>query len=322
MGNAKLPRAAKAEAAAWLARLHSENRTSADEAGFRCWLAEDPHHSRAFELVTTAWETAGGLASDPPHENERTRAMTRRSVLLSAVAASFAAGGVALWQLTRAETYTTTVGGKRRVALADGSIALLDTDTLIRVAFTQERRQIELVRGRAHFDVAPAPKRPFVVRAGEQQVIAIGTAFDVSRYDGAVAVVLVEGRVAVQPLGSSSKTATIMLAPGERIVFAPALLETPDHPNLAQVTAWHEGRAVFDDDPLTTAIAEMNRYSRRTLIVADPALGAAHVSGVFRTADTEAFARSVATLLSTSVEFTATQIIFGTPPSPADEISG
>ena len=50
--DAKNPRpsaAARAEAAAWVARLHGPNRTPEVEAGLRRWLADNPEHAEAFD---------------------------------------------------------------------------------------------------------------------------------------------------------------------------------------------------------------------------------------------------------------------------------
>lgn len=309
----RLPHAIKAEAAAWLARLHADDRAPADEAAFQAWLTEDERHARAFDLVTTAWDAAGGLAAhDAPDRYgiRPVRGVSRRALVLGGAAAlAVPAIGLWLWQMVAAETYATGIGEQRRIALADGSSVLLDTDTRVRIAFGDERRLIELVKGRAYFDVATDPLRPFLVRAGDRQVIAIGTAFEVTRHEAKVAVVLVEGRVAVQPVGVSAQPATRMLAPGDRLVFEPAHAVVQDQPDLARVTAWREGRAMFDDEPLSEAVAEMNRYSQRPLVIADAGLGAMRISGVYGTGDTEAFAKSVATLLPVSVTFTPTRII-------------
>ena len=51
----------RAEAAAWLARLHAEDRDAADEAAFRAWLAASPEHADAFEAVDRMWSDVGGL---------------------------------------------------------------------------------------------------------------------------------------------------------------------------------------------------------------------------------------------------------------------
>ena len=48
-------RRVRAEAAAWVARLHGPDGNARAEAGLRRWLAEHPAHAAAFELATDAW---------------------------------------------------------------------------------------------------------------------------------------------------------------------------------------------------------------------------------------------------------------------------
>ncbi|HEY8510139.1 MAG TPA: DUF4880 domain-containing protein, partial [Steroidobacteraceae bacterium] len=57
--------AARAAAAVWVARLHGPNRTREAEAGVRRWLAEDPEHAAAFELLTDTWERSARLRRNP-----------------------------------------------------------------------------------------------------------------------------------------------------------------------------------------------------------------------------------------------------------------
>lgn len=57
--------ALRAQAAAWVTRLHGPNRTEAVEDGLRCWLAESPEHKAAFELLTDTWEKSGRLRRRP-----------------------------------------------------------------------------------------------------------------------------------------------------------------------------------------------------------------------------------------------------------------
>jgi len=51
----------------------------------------------------------------------------------------------------------------------------------------------------AYFDVAKDPARPFLIDAGDTQVKVVGTAFDVRRRDGQVAVNVQRGLVEVRP---------------------------------------------------------------------------------------------------------------------------
>lgn len=303
--NDLISRQIKAQAAVWLARLHSEDRTASDVAGFQAWLEEDVRHRDAFETLTSLWEAA---AEARPASSKRLDAKRRALVLGGGAAAAAAAiGSVVAFRTWAPVRYQTGFGEQRTLALDDGSQVTLDTNTAIRVGFGGQRRSVDLLSGRAHFVVAKDPTRPFVVTAGERQVIAVGTAFDVAREGNNVSVVLVEGKVVVRraPVEGPSET----LEPGDRVTFRPDALARQDRPDLSAVTAWHTGQAVFDDDTLSEAVAELNRYQRRPLVIADASVGAMRISGSYRTGNSEAFAKSVSALLPINVSETPSQII-------------
>ena len=86
------------------------------------------------------------------------------------------------------------------VAMRDGSTVALAPATHIRVdtdptADAAESR-VSLLEGEAHFEVERRPRR-FIVRAGDVEVIVLGTAFTVQRRGGAVSVAVQRGRVQV-----------------------------------------------------------------------------------------------------------------------------
>lgn len=307
--------AVRTQAAAWLARMRSERRTKADEAGFQAWLTEDARHRQAFDAVTAVFEAAGAVA-DPSQVDtaRRPRMGDRRKLLLGAGALALVGfGGAGVLRLTLAPALKTRIGEQRRLALADGSRVILDTNSVIKVAFTEDHRRVDLLSGRAHFDVAKDPARPFIVRAGDREIIAIGTAFDVSRENGSTSVVLVEGRVVVQPTANASSpghTARQAMAPGDRLVFTTAT--TPafqDRPDLTRETAWQTGRVIFENDTLQSAVEQLNRYTSQPLVIADAQAAEMRISGVFRTGDPETFAKSVALLLPLTVAPSSDKIV-------------
>jgi ferric-dicitrate binding protein FerR (iron transport regulator) len=56
-----LPESVRAEAAVWLALLHSDQRSEDTERDFRAWLAGDALHAAAFERMTNTWEATAIL---------------------------------------------------------------------------------------------------------------------------------------------------------------------------------------------------------------------------------------------------------------------
>ena len=298
--------AARAEAAAWIARLHGPNRAPEVEAGLRRWMAEDPEHAAAFELVTETWEKSARL---------RRRALEQvsgwvlpgfrigflRAAAAAAVIAVLAVMGTLLY--LHNDAVTTAVGEQRILTLEDGTRVYLNTDTRVVVHYAKEARQVKLEKGEALFEVAKRPRWPFVVSAGNQQIRALGTEFIVRRDERDLAVTLVEGKVTVSSdatgaLSSrgqaATPTAAFTLSPGQRLVIAGSGTPTLDRPPLDRLTAWKRGQVSLDNTPLRDAVAEFNRYSNAHIVIQTPKSAEMRVSGIFRAGDSEDFAQAVA----------------------------
>jgi transmembrane sensor len=303
-------RAARAEAAAWIVRLHGPHRSPEVEAGFRAWLAAHPDNSREFERVTEVWDAGATLpvAGLPRVARWREAQASNRWALAATILLLFAVGLWGLDQFWRQPSYETRLGEQRLVRLDDGSRITLNSNTLIRIACCDDERQVRLERGEAYFEVARDTALPFVVVAGDHQVIALGTAF-VVRYEASrTAVTLVEGKVAVSGTGIEDPgTATQLtedshvLAPGQRVTFMDRAAARVDLPRIEAVTAWRRGEVMLDRTTLAEAVAEMNRYDERRLVIDDPKVAALLVSGIYHAGDTMGFARTVAKLYALDV---------------------
>jgi transmembrane sensor len=292
-------RRAAADAAVWVARLHGPSRTAAMEREFRTWLSAADEHRLAFERCTEVWQEvprltvahAFGTGFNPGCGTWRWAV---------AVLAGFLVAGAYLWPA--GDSYTTDIGEYRQVVLADGSRVRLNTATTLRVTLDRARREVEVQTGEALFEVAKDPARPFVVLAGGHQVRALGTVFTVRRLPSApdaFAVTLVEGQVEVsQVQPTAALPAPVVLQPGQRLELTGAKATSRvDRPPVDHATAWTREEVALDDISLPEAIAEMNRYSRRRIVLeSDLRLAALRVSGVYRAGDNEGFARAVAAL--------------------------
>ena len=303
----KIPPEIRAEAAAWLARLRSDDKSASDERAFQAWLAADPLHAAAFEVVTEVWEEVGAAWPAPMRPVVQPPAVTRRRALLATAGSVVAAGAFfMLWQRAVAGVYETEVGEQKHIVLADGTQVFLDTDTRIRACYDSEMRVVDLERGRCNFHVMANDERPFVVDVATKRIVAEKTIFDVRRDGDMVCVVLLQGAASI---GEKKATALHreILKPGQRLVATREGARV-DKPNLVPLVAWQTGQAVFDDESLSEAVNEMNRYSVVKLQVNDPSVGGMRISGVYRVGDNVAFARSIATLLPVAVQFKADQV--------------
>ncbi|MDG6745604.1 FecR domain-containing protein, partial [Staphylococcus aureus] len=157
-------------------------------------------------------------------------------------AALVAAVGLGLWP-DGGERIDTRIGEIRRMPLADGSVAMVNSGTTLRVAFTPTERHVEVSRGEAWFQVAHNPARPFIVASGPFRVQAVGTAFDVRREGDAAQVVVTKGVVKIWSVDSGRPPKHV--AAGQWAVLRQGDAVTPKAlpPQASdQQLAWREGR--------------------------------------------------------------------------------
>jgi transmembrane sensor len=170
------------------------------------------------------------------------------------------------------------------------------------------RRQAKLRRGRAHFDVAEDKVRPFHVIAGDQRISTPGGHFDVSRDGMVVSVLLEEGPVEVALENPAGVPMPRTLAAGQLVVFAEDKVVREERPVMERASAWRQGRLAFFGEPLAEAVAAMNRYTRRPIVILDPDIAQMPISGNYSVGDPQAFATSISVLLPVRVEMERNRI--------------
>jgi len=306
-------------AAAWCLELAEGPLADERQDAFDAWLAENPDNLTAFERSSSLWRHVGEAAASPELIDLRERALAtfrrrnqwrwaRRAVNRHMVAAAavllLAIGGAAWWWQTAPEIYRTGVGERRVVMLDDGSRASLDAATEVDVRMRGDRRELHLVSGRAKFDVARDPLKPFSVRVGDKLVVATGTSFSVETINGKLRVILYEGHVVVldRPAGAVATASPApkngvedeALTPGRELVVAMSGQSRGQLANADPVRSlsWEGGQLVFDDEPLSLAVGRINRYSTQRVALQGSA-GRLRVNGVFNTGDVEAFVTGV-----------------------------
>jgi len=300
-------RNARAEASVWIVRLHSDDSDPQTEAGFRKWLDAHPQNAIQFEYMSDVWELGAGAAV------QRVPRLRSWSSSSSWGRWAYAAAGLCTVILLgtmfflRVPRYVTEHGEQRLVRLSDGSAVYLNSDSRLKVDFDSSARHLTLERGEGLFEVAKDSRRPFVVDAGPHHVRALGTTFVVRYEPLRTAVTLVEGRVDV----SGESAGGPALIPGERLVWLEHSAPKVDTPRMDAVTAWRRGQVLLEGTALREAVAEMNRYDRRQLVLIDPKLAAVRVSGVYQTGDSLGFANAIAELHHFKVSEASTEILLG-----------
>jgi transmembrane sensor len=297
------------EAAMWRVRLTETGATPEFEA----WL-RDPENQAAWDMLSRPWSFFDEIADAPEMAAAREAAfadakragnpfslpnLLRPAAALIAATLIIGVVGIgAYWWMNRPTDYQTIAGERRVITLADGSKLSLDANSEVTVRYGKHDRSLHLLKGQARFDVAHDRKRPFSVVAGNQRVIATGTAFNIDMAGPKVLVTLIEGHVVVLEEASgivSPQVAprTISLQAGQQLTAAPRLPPEIAQANIRRVTAWTMGQLIFDDEPLSSVVERVNRYGGTQIVITDPQVGAMKISGVFNAGDVLGFVEIV-----------------------------
>ena len=176
----------------------------------------------------------------------------------------------------------TGVGVRDSLTLSDGSLVRLGPLSSVTIGrgYGTESREV-VVRGDAQFTVVHDERRPFTVRAGEAEIVDIGTVFSVrSDAAGGVTVNVTEGSVSLRA-SSNPGTRGVILNAGDR-----GLLQ-PDGQAIARrgvVTdddvAWMRGRLVFRESPMAEVVASVRRWYGIEMRV-EPSFMNRHITATF-----------------------------------------
>ncbi len=294
------------EAGDWLARRLGGPLGKAEQREFALWLNRSPTHQAAWRQAEATWEKLDAIGREPGVLREDIAHLLHRPArgshwrMVSALAACIAivAVGASLWlgnpvMLLRAD-YAAAPTQMRSVQLSDGSKVDLAPGGAIALEFTASERRVQMLAGAAYFTVAPltadAAGRPFVVSSKNGATRALGTQFAVDMMPDQVRVIVTEHAVEV----GASADKTVVQA-GRAVAYAPNGSIVPlDAVDAVSATAWQRGRLIFDRASVAEIVAELNRYRRGRIVVADAALAERRISGVFNTDDIDGAITSIA----------------------------
>lgn len=320
-------------AAAWFVEFCDGQIGLEQRKAFDTWLRRSPEHIQAYLKVSEAYALLGAadavrnadvdalirsaaeggnvVALDSHRERgsrpepRSGKRAGRAGKWMAAVASLAAVGAGVMFWLVQSEQglYTTERGEIRTITLMDGSTMHLNSRTRARVRYDDRSRGIELIQGQALFVVEKDPARPFVVRSGSVDAVAIGTTFDVDARGDQTVVAVVEGKVAVrrERLGMPASSAIgpgtegqgygLVLEAGEQAVVGVAGAPKVSKARLDRAGAWTRREMVLEGATLPEVVEQFNRTGLRRLVLEGEAPDSFRISGVYSSADPEGLVR-------------------------------
>ncbi len=313
------------QAIEWLVRLRTHELTETETREFADWLSHDLMHAHAFAKAEDLFDVMvqavqiKPVDAKPNPNGVRELAVTAavpppncRPVRWLAIPLALAAAWLfavtlvlpeqaSLWDAYFSDYHTGT-GEQHTIQLADGSRLLLNTDTAVSLDYQDDKRQITLHHGQAQFTVAGDKARPFTVSAGELQVRALGTVFEVYRKSsGDIDVSVQEHAIAASlcARGNAVQKPPMLVQQGQQLQYAhdSGTLGQPETADSQLTGAWRKRRVIVKDRPLAELVAEIERYSPGRIFLGGTNLSNLRVTGLFSLADPEASLAKVRKIL-------------------------
>lgn len=289
----------------WIVRLASGNASEADLRAFKTWRDAAPEHGRAFERERRFWQELQileGAVARPLVQPDPRPAISRRGFVAGGALAAAAAGIVVMPRLERLwrADFATAVGEQKEIALPDGSIATLNTDSAIAVDFGPDLRLVRLLGGEAAFRVKPDATMPFRVASLGGNSDALDAQFSVSALDGLATVTVAGGRARVSAPAAPDEVsrpdvAFVEVNGDEQTRYAEGQRPLPAMAvDSGALLAWRSGRVIFEGRSFSSAVAELGRYVPERIVMAPGVASDLPVSAIFSTREAMAAVQALA----------------------------
>ena len=305
-------------AAEWIDRRDADGWSTRDQAELESWLSESLAHSIAFWRLDATWkrtERLAALRSDSgrtPESADRKKigpTWARAAAVLTFITL-IGAGAFYAIRPPLQKSYSTPVGGRQTVTLADGSLIDMNTDTALRVSADAKERKIWFDKGEAFFKIRHDSARPFVIVAAGQLITDLGTAFSVRREASRIKVSLTQGRARVESSDAHAGMGAVVLKPGDVAVATPDSISVSRTSLLAlgNELGWRRGVLVFYNTTLADAARQFDRYSEHKILVEGTA-ASIKIGGTFPVNNPVAFTAIAKRILHVQVSELGDQIV-------------
>lgn len=258
--------------------------------------------------VDAEWYVMANRMSSGPELQHRSKVGYRYGFPITAAAlilvAAYSAWNATLRDSNKAtpqKEFITRPGQRTSMQLADGSAVMMAPDSRVRydADFGKSSRDIYL-EGQALFTVTNTSGIPFVVHTSNSSIRVLGTRFGVRTYTDSMEVAVATGRVSV---GNNT------VSTGDVATIRAGQITVAHNAPVSDMIAWTEGKLVFKDVPLVSAIPELERWFNIEVVLADSVLKGRHLSGVLMDQSASEAIQALNILLGTRADITGRRVV-------------
>lgn len=302
------------EASLWITRL-DRGLSEQEQSELKNWLQASPTYLETFMQLVKLWdkmESLSQLSELFPHKPQH---VVHKKAPILAWAASFMFASIislGLWlnsdvffgqwatpQIVQFNSeYETKVGEQATFFLQDKTQVRLNTNSLVKVTYSDKQRVFELLRGEMHVVVAHNKEKPLSVYAGSNIIQAVGTAFNVELDNEEVELIVTDGKVLVTDINSQTiaplklknvhlpaKSFAVNKGQKAQLKARNTSIIGTDEGKLAADLAWQQGNLIFRGESLFDAMQEVARYTDYQFDFGDEDTKSVQIAGLFKTSD-------------------------------------
>ncbi len=169
------------------------------------------------------------------------------------------------------------LGARSHFELPDGSTGWLNSGSTLKfpVKFRGQVRKVSL-SGEGYFDVVKNSKKPFVVKTGDIEVMALGTKFNVLTYpdDKTTNITLESGKVVINAICKNKKVVRITeLEPDQQTIIKNESMKFQKRKvDSKNYTSWKQGILKFRNEPMNEVIERLERWYNVEIVLMDKEL--------------------------------------------------
>ena len=268
-------------------RLWSDQLTEPEAAAIQARAAGDPKYRDDLDGLLAGFDSIKGLVGDPAVEEvirdyqrllHKRRSKVRLALGTAAALLVTVSATLTVFSISRApddghlQKYFTRIGEQRTIELEDGSVITLNTAGQLVVDYSGAMRRVLLERGEAYFEVAEVPARPFTVDLGLRSVTAVGTEFNVRKDPQHYQVAVIEGAVAIGEFSDGAAQRRLEAGWVAEVDVQRDDLQAFQPESMDRYAGWRTGMVSFSREPLYQVVQELNRYTRKKILIEDAAV--------------------------------------------------
>lgn len=156
----------------------------------------------------------------------------------------------------QSNTLSTARGETYQVRLPDGTMVWINAATSLTypASFAALKSRTVELNGEAYFEVSKDKSRPFIVKTAKQELVVLGTHFNINSYtdEGQTLTTLLEGSVKINE--------QTVLKPGEQAQLSDQGNIKVTTANMEEALGWKNGFFLFDKDDLPTVMRQISRW--------------------------------------------------------------